>query len=258
MDRVAGEIMVSMTVANDDLVAWLLEGDPSIRWRVHRDLLGSSESRIRAERDRVATEGWGAKLISLQDPDGRWGGGDYSPKWVSTTYTLLHLLWLGLPPGNLAALAGCERLWEWQRTWRAPETCIASMLVRLTAAYRYEAEVLRSWLSISLINNSMTAAGTVRHVGSRVSTALSTPAFRRSRLSTPISKPGEKPTKRRRLEVGSSFCGIGCTSLIAQVRWRFVGARASLSCPSGILTCYADSSTSLTWPRTGTNGSTMP
>ncbi|HEY6686519.1 MAG TPA: hypothetical protein VI094_09980 [Propionibacteriaceae bacterium] len=53
--------------------------------RAHRDLLGSSESRIRAERDRVATEGWGAKLISLQDPDGRWGGGDYSPKPVFHT-----------------------------------------------------------------------------------------------------------------------------------------------------------------------------
>jgi hypothetical protein len=30
-----GEIMVEMTAANDELVAWLLEGDPSIRWRVH-------------------------------------------------------------------------------------------------------------------------------------------------------------------------------------------------------------------------------
>jgi hypothetical protein len=98
-----------MTLPNDDLVAWLLEGDPSIRWRVHRDLLGSSEATVRAERARVANEGWGAKLLSLQDPDGRWGGGDYSPKWISTTYTLLHLLWLGLPPGNPAALAGCER-----------------------------------------------------------------------------------------------------------------------------------------------------
>ena len=141
-DALLGEIMVTMTVASDDIVAWLLEGDPSIRWRVHRDLLGSSESRIRAERDRVATEGWGAKLISLQDPDGRWGGGDYSPKWISTTYTLLHLLWLGLPPGNPAALAGCERLWDWHRTWRVPETCIASMLVRLAAAHRYQAEGL--------------------------------------------------------------------------------------------------------------------
>jgi hypothetical protein len=132
-----------MTLPNDDLVAWLLEGDPSIRWRVHRDLLGSSEATVRAERASVANDGWGAKLLSLQDPDGRWGGGDYSPKWISTTYTLLHLLWLGLPPGNPAALAGCERLWgEWQNRWRVPETCIASMLVRLTAAHGYEAERL--------------------------------------------------------------------------------------------------------------------
>jgi hypothetical protein len=79
----------------------LLEGDPSIRWRVHRDLLSSSDATVRAERAKVATEGWGAKLISLQDPDGRWGGGDYTPKWISTTYTLLHLLWLGLQPGIL-------------------------------------------------------------------------------------------------------------------------------------------------------------
>jgi hypothetical protein len=54
-----------MTLPNDDLVAWLLEGDPSIRWRVHRDLLGSSEATVRAERASVANEGWGAKLLSL-------------------------------------------------------------------------------------------------------------------------------------------------------------------------------------------------
>ena len=131
-----------MTAPDDELVAWLLEGDPSIRWRVHRDILASPASTVAAERARVAAEGWGAKLISLQDPDGRWGGGDYSPKWISTTYTLLHLLWLGLPPRNPAALAGCERLWEWQSRWRVPETCIASMLVRLTAAHGYDAERL--------------------------------------------------------------------------------------------------------------------
>jgi hypothetical protein len=70
-DALSGEIIVPMTAVNDDLVAWLLQGDPSVRWRVHRDILGSSESRIRAERAKVANEGWGAELISLQDPDGR-------------------------------------------------------------------------------------------------------------------------------------------------------------------------------------------
>ena len=80
--------MVPMNAVDDDLVAWLLEGDASIRWRVHRDLIGSSASTVGAERVKVATEGWGAKLLSLQSPDGRWGGGDYTPKWTSTTYTL--------------------------------------------------------------------------------------------------------------------------------------------------------------------------
>jgi hypothetical protein len=135
-------IMVSMTATDTELVDWLLEGDPSIRWRVHRDILASPASTVAAERARVASEGWGAKLISLQGPDGRWGGGDYSPKWTSTTYTLLHLDWLGLEARNSAALAGCERLWEWQSRWRVPETCIASMLVRLTAAHGYDAERL--------------------------------------------------------------------------------------------------------------------
>jgi hypothetical protein len=134
-------ILVSMTT-DDELVAWLLEGDPSIRWRVHRDILANSASTVDAERAKIASEGWGGKLISLQDPDGRWGGGDYSPKWTSTTYTLLHLVWLGLPPRTPAALAGCERLWEWQNRWRVWETCIASMLVRLTATHGYDAERL--------------------------------------------------------------------------------------------------------------------
>ena len=139
-----------MTVANDELVDWLLEGDPAIRWRVHRDLLSSPASTVSAEREKIATEGWGAKLLSLQDSDGRWGGGDYAPKWVSTTYTLLQLLWLGLPPRNPAVFAGCERLWEWQSHWRIPETCIVSMLVRLTAAHQYETDRLQNLIDYLL------------------------------------------------------------------------------------------------------------
>ena len=41
-------IMVPMAALDDELVAWLLEGDPSIRWRVHRDLLGSPSSTVTA------------------------------------------------------------------------------------------------------------------------------------------------------------------------------------------------------------------
>jgi hypothetical protein len=130
------------TDVDQSIVDWLLEGDPAIRWRVLRDLKGAAERTVKRERNRVATEGWGARLLAVQDPDGGWGGGVYAPKWTSTTYTLLRLLWLGLPTGHPAAQRGCERLWAWQARWRVPETCIVGILIRLTSAHGYQAERL--------------------------------------------------------------------------------------------------------------------
>lgn len=124
------------------LVRWLLEGDPAIRWRVLQDLTDASAQDVARERDRVATEGWGERLLAAQDPDGGWGGGVYSPKWISTTYTLLHLLWLGLPAGHPAALRGCDQIWRWRARWRVPETCIEAIVVRLTCAHGYPAAQL--------------------------------------------------------------------------------------------------------------------
>ena len=100
--------------ADAELLRWLLEGDPAIRWRVMRYLTGAGAQEVAQERGRVATEGWGARLLAAQDRDGGWGGGVYSPKWISTTCTLLRLLWLGLPAGHPAALRGCDQLWRWQ------------------------------------------------------------------------------------------------------------------------------------------------
>ena len=77
---------------------WLLDSDPSIRWQVMRDLADEPGHVIAAERSRVASEGWGARLLDLQAPDGQWGGGSYHPYWTSTTYTLLLLRDLGLDP----------------------------------------------------------------------------------------------------------------------------------------------------------------
>jgi hypothetical protein len=58
----------------------------------------------------VASEGWGTRFLELQDSSGTWGGGLYSPKWISTTYSLLTLRRLGLPHTNLQANRGCVLL----------------------------------------------------------------------------------------------------------------------------------------------------
>lgn len=83
------------------VIDWLLDSDPSIRWQVMRDLLNESGEVVAGERSRIASEGWGARLLDLQDLDGQWGGGPYIfPGWISTTDTLLLLRDLGLDPAN--------------------------------------------------------------------------------------------------------------------------------------------------------------
>ncbi|HEY5890690.1 MAG TPA: hypothetical protein VIW94_08330 [Acidimicrobiia bacterium] len=47
-----------------------------------KDLTDEPAGVVAAERSRVATEGWGAQLISFQDVGGRWDGGTYRPGWV--------------------------------------------------------------------------------------------------------------------------------------------------------------------------------
>jgi hypothetical protein len=83
---------------------WLLDSDPSIRWQVMHDLMDEPDEVVAAERSRVASEGWGARLLDLQAPDGQWGGGAYvCPGWISTTDTLLLLRDLGLDPASVRA-----------------------------------------------------------------------------------------------------------------------------------------------------------
>src|SRR2546428_12124265 len=87
----------------DEAIQWLLEGDAAIRWQTFRDLAGVTGRTLERERSKVASEGWGARLLARQESDGRWAGGPspdsglYTPKWTSTTYTMLLLRDLGLP-----------------------------------------------------------------------------------------------------------------------------------------------------------------
>ncbi len=125
---------------------WLLEGDPAIRWQTLADLCGADAQTVARERARVAEKGWGASLLALQDPGGTWAGGLYTPKWTSTTYTLLLLRSLGLPAGNEQALAGCRLLLGaglfrdgginlWRKTYKNSETCVTGMALSVSAFF---------------------------------------------------------------------------------------------------------------------------
>ena len=93
-----------------NVLDWLLDSDPAIRWQVLRDLVATPAEVVAAERARVAGEGWGARLLELQGEDGLWAGGACFPAegwrreansgqpWTSTLPTLQLLYDFGVDP----------------------------------------------------------------------------------------------------------------------------------------------------------------
>ena len=71
-------------------IDWLLDSDPAIRWQAMRDLTDAPADEVAAERARVATEGWGARLLALRREDGLWHTDASDSEWPS----LLALLML--------------------------------------------------------------------------------------------------------------------------------------------------------------------
>lgn len=129
----------------DELVSWLLDGDPAIRWQTLRDLQAAPVERWGAEQRLTIAEGWGARFLSLQAPDGSWGGGIYSPKWISTTYTLLTLIDIGVPGDHppaqrgagltLDRLLGPRRDEAFMRTLAAMDRCIVGFNLSIASYF---------------------------------------------------------------------------------------------------------------------------
>jgi hypothetical protein len=131
-------------------VEWLLDSDPSIRWQVMRDLIDAPAEEVAAERARVATEGWGAHLLTLQQDDGRWPRADTDPEWSCFVHLSL-LRDLGLDPASEEArravgLVRDNLTWHW---WGDKpffegevEPCINGRVVALGAYFGQEVQGL--------------------------------------------------------------------------------------------------------------------
>jgi hypothetical protein len=110
----------------------MLDSDPALRWQVQRDLLDAPDEVWQATRARMATEGFGARLLALQDADGQWAGGAYFPAgfdfngpeaapgagqpWTATTWSLNSLREWGLDAARLsgtAELLAANSHWEY-------------------------------------------------------------------------------------------------------------------------------------------------
>jgi hypothetical protein len=137
-DDVAGRSAYPHRIVDRDLIGWLLDSDPALRWQVERDLLDAPPEVWTATRARVATDGFGARLLALQDPDGQWAGGAFFPgdfdftgpeaaegagqPWTATTWSLNSL-----------------------REWGVDASVLMDTAQRLAANSRWEYDDLPYW-----------------------------------------------------------------------------------------------------------------
>jgi hypothetical protein len=135
-------------------VDWLLDSDPAIRWQVMRDLIGEPHDVVAAERARVATEGWGARLLDRQAADGKWGEATYT-RYIDTpdgqsTHALILLRDMGLDPASAQARLAVARVRDNITHWEGSqpffegevEACINGRVLNLGAYFGEANEAL--------------------------------------------------------------------------------------------------------------------
>jgi hypothetical protein len=122
--------------ADANAIDWLLAGDVSIQYQTKRDLLDCPQCELETLQLSIADKGWGKELLNRRDNmTGLWGNGIYTPKWISTHYTLLDLKNIGIHPSNAPYRESSAILLEniWKNHGRAvksrqPDVCVCAMV----------------------------------------------------------------------------------------------------------------------------------
>jgi hypothetical protein len=92
-----------------DVLDWLLDSDPAIRWQAMRDLADFSPQAVAAARARVPCEGIGARILACQGSDGAWHRKD-APDWLPTLFTMILLRATGIDRTEPAVVCAVARL----------------------------------------------------------------------------------------------------------------------------------------------------
>ncbi len=135
---------------DSNLIEWLLEGDVSIQYQVHRDLLLTERNDLR---NRITTEGFGAQFLSKRKNDGHWGREFYFPKWTSSHYTLLDIRNLCISPDNLNIKESINMVLNTNKSAdggvqllkaKKSDVCVNGMFLNYASYFKAEEDKLKS------------------------------------------------------------------------------------------------------------------
>lgn len=144
----------------DEVLSWLLDSDPALRYQTRRDLLGEKGPALEALRASVAGGPWAAELLRRRGPDGHWGLGPYVPKWTCTHYVLFELAQLGVAPDDprcrdsclrlLAEPAGADGGINYAKTVKYSDVCVNGAILFMASYFGIEGAAVRSVLDFLL------------------------------------------------------------------------------------------------------------
>ena len=134
-----------------NIIDWLLDSDPAVRWQVMRDLTDASAEAVSAERIRIPREGVGAEILACQGADGSWHR-DGTPVWLPTLFTMQLLRATGVDraePAVVSAVARLEAGFRWDEEFGSKpffegevEPCINGGTLALGAYFGHPTESL--------------------------------------------------------------------------------------------------------------------
>ena len=139
--------------SREQLIDWLLEGDPAIQYQTRRDLLDQDDAELQA---RIARQGWGAAFLAQHGAvtPGHWGQRFYQPKWTSSHYTLLDLKHLQIQPAVPAIQETLAKILHEEKAadggilpsgkLRLSDACINGMFLNYACYFAVEANALES------------------------------------------------------------------------------------------------------------------
>lgn len=118
---------------------WLMDSDPALRWRVEKDLLGLDQEVWQETKSLTGLEGFGARLLQLQDADGTWAGGAYFPR-RNDSRAMVH-------PDDEAGQPYVATTWSLNqlREWGVDSRLLGDTAKKLEDSCKWEYESLPYW-----------------------------------------------------------------------------------------------------------------
>lgn len=118
---------------------WLMDSDPALRWQVEKDLLGLDQEVWQKTKSLTGLEGFGARLLQLQDADGTWAGGAYFPQ-RNDPRAMVH-------PDDEAGQPYVATTWSLNqlREWGVDSRLLGDTAKKLEDSCKWEYESLPYW-----------------------------------------------------------------------------------------------------------------